>query len=236
MWNSNRAPTVHCYRLTSYEWSILKERISENHCNYIGSQNQNYLWGKKGNDSGHFFRGAWSAQGVQLFAFLHIVVIIINQHNNHYNWSAGLFSLGFTSLSSLPCQYAHHNGSDPRWQNIHNPSLITCLIVLCSLLRSEASLLEDVSDDHTRVHRVHPDPLRRHLVAVMVWSWSWSWSWSGSWSGSWSWSASWSFFYFSSLFDFTSFSPEEVPREQSSAWVGPWPPWTACRQGRQGRL
>ena len=34
VWNSNRAPTVYCYRLTSYERSILKDRISENHCNH----------------------------------------------------------------------------------------------------------------------------------------------------------------------------------------------------------
>ena len=99
---------------------------------------------------------------------LHFYTLFINQHNNHYNWSAGLFSLGLTSLSSSPCQYAPHNGSDPRWQYIHNPSLITCLIVLCSLLRSEASLLKDAGDDHAGVHRIHSDPLRRHLVAVMV--------------------------------------------------------------------
>ena len=47
-------------------------------------------------------------------------------------------------------------------------SLITCLIVLCSLLRSEPSLLEDAGDNHAGVHRVHADPLRRNLVAVMV--------------------------------------------------------------------
>ena len=34
VWNSNRAPTVYCYRLASYEWSILKGRTSTNHCNY----------------------------------------------------------------------------------------------------------------------------------------------------------------------------------------------------------
>ena len=51
---------------------------------------------------------------------------------------------------------------------IQVPSLITCLIVLCCLLRSETGLLEDAGDDHARVHRVHSDPLRRNLVAVMV--------------------------------------------------------------------
>ena len=47
-------------------------------------------------------------------------------------------------------------------------SEVCCLIVLCSLLRGEPSLLKDAGDDHARVHRVHADPLCRNLVAVRV--------------------------------------------------------------------
>ena len=75
-----------------------------------------------------------------------------------------------------------------------------CLIVLCSLLRSEAGLLKDAGDDHARVHRVHTDPLRRNLVVVRV---------------------SVMILFICSLsprilfVDFTSFNPQ-VPQEQSS--------------------